>query len=273
MPYKATRRNKKYLRRYKQGKSIGFTMRSSLKAKGLIPRANGTYKVSNKYQRGGAWPWSSSPTKLQQGQTAASNATQRAAYNTARSKSKVANILGTQALEEGKVIYTNKEEIALVLKKTLHNISQQYGVELSALERDVKHAALSPKTVVDTLKGLIAQLETQTIQSAGAGVLNAEQKAIIITVPFALGQLTLKVFRVALYMALTFVALLATVGSGGTILASGFNPFGATGVLPNTGFESTTQFRKNMRNRFAGVTPNNNKTVTTNNPMMATPTY
>jgi hypothetical protein len=50
MPYKATRRNKKYLRRYKQGKSIGFTMRSSLKAKGLIPRANGTYKVSNKYK-------------------------------------------------------------------------------------------------------------------------------------------------------------------------------------------------------------------------------
>jgi hypothetical protein len=271
MPYKATRRNKKYLRLYKQGKSIGFTMRSSLKAKGLIPRANGTYKVSNKYQRGGAWPWSSSPTKLQQAQTAASNATQRAAYNTARSKSKVANILGTQALEEGKVIYTNKEEIALVLKKTLHNISQQYGVELSALERDVKQAALSPKTVVDTLKGLIAQLETQTPH--GGGGLNAEQKAIIITIPYGLGQLTLKVFRVALYMALTFVALLATVGSGGMILGAGFNPFGATAILPNSGFEATEQFRTNMRNRFAGVKPNNNKTITTNNPMMATPTY
>jgi hypothetical protein len=38
------------LRKYKQGKSIGFTMRSSLKAKGLIPRANGTYKISNKYK-------------------------------------------------------------------------------------------------------------------------------------------------------------------------------------------------------------------------------
>lgn len=49
MPYKATRRNRKYLRLYKQGKSIGFTMRASLKAKGLIPRANGTYRVSNKY--------------------------------------------------------------------------------------------------------------------------------------------------------------------------------------------------------------------------------
>jgi len=52
MPYKATRRNRKYLRLYKQGKSIGFTMRSSLKAKGLIPRANGTYKVSDKYRSG-----------------------------------------------------------------------------------------------------------------------------------------------------------------------------------------------------------------------------
>jgi len=47
--YRATQRNKKYLDMFKKGKSIGFTMRSSLKAKGLIPRANGTYKVSNKY--------------------------------------------------------------------------------------------------------------------------------------------------------------------------------------------------------------------------------
>jgi hypothetical protein len=48
--YKPTERNLKYLRRYKAGKSIGFTMRSSLKAKGLIPRSNGTYRVSKKYQ-------------------------------------------------------------------------------------------------------------------------------------------------------------------------------------------------------------------------------
>ena len=32
------------------GESIGFTMRSSLKAKGLIPRANGTKRVSLKYR-------------------------------------------------------------------------------------------------------------------------------------------------------------------------------------------------------------------------------
>jgi hypothetical protein len=48
--YKPTKRNLKYLRRYKAGKSIGFTMRSSLKAKGLIPRANGTLRVSQKYR-------------------------------------------------------------------------------------------------------------------------------------------------------------------------------------------------------------------------------
>ena len=48
--YRATRRDKKYLKLYKQGKSIGFTMRSSLKAKGLIPRANGTRRVSKKYR-------------------------------------------------------------------------------------------------------------------------------------------------------------------------------------------------------------------------------
>ena len=47
--YHATKRDKKYLLLFKKGKSIGFTMRSSLKAKGLIPRANGTRRVSNKY--------------------------------------------------------------------------------------------------------------------------------------------------------------------------------------------------------------------------------
>ena len=48
--YRPTKRNLKYLKNYKKGKSIGFTMRSSLKAKGLIPRSNGTYKVSKKYR-------------------------------------------------------------------------------------------------------------------------------------------------------------------------------------------------------------------------------
>ena len=48
--YKPTKRNLKYLKLWKQGKSIGFTMRSSLKAKGLIPRSNGTKRVSPKYK-------------------------------------------------------------------------------------------------------------------------------------------------------------------------------------------------------------------------------
>jgi hypothetical protein len=48
--YKATKRNLKYLRKWKRGESIGFTMTSSLKAKGLIPRANGKKKVSAKYK-------------------------------------------------------------------------------------------------------------------------------------------------------------------------------------------------------------------------------
>ena len=38
--YKATAKNRKYLKLYKRGKSIGFTMTASLKAKGLIPRTS-----------------------------------------------------------------------------------------------------------------------------------------------------------------------------------------------------------------------------------------
>lgn len=48
--YIPTARNLHYLRLWKKHKSIGFTMRSSLKAKGLIPRADGTYRVSDKYK-------------------------------------------------------------------------------------------------------------------------------------------------------------------------------------------------------------------------------
>jgi hypothetical protein len=52
--YKATRKNRALLKRWKRGESIGFTARSSLKAKGLIPRTSksqrGKYIVSKKYQ-------------------------------------------------------------------------------------------------------------------------------------------------------------------------------------------------------------------------------
>lgn len=49
--YRPTRRNKNLLKKYRAGKSIGFTARSSLKAKGLIPRSSGKYIVSPKYSR------------------------------------------------------------------------------------------------------------------------------------------------------------------------------------------------------------------------------
>jgi len=48
--YKPTAADKARLNRHLAGKSIGFTQRSSLKAKGLLRRANGTCKVSRKYQ-------------------------------------------------------------------------------------------------------------------------------------------------------------------------------------------------------------------------------
>jgi tRNA A-37 threonylcarbamoyl transferase component Bud32 len=48
--YIPTAKNLKYLKKWKRGESIGFTMRSSLKAKGLIPRSNGTKRLSPKYR-------------------------------------------------------------------------------------------------------------------------------------------------------------------------------------------------------------------------------
>lgn len=42
--YRPTTRDLKYLRKYKRGESIGFTMIASLKAKGLLPRTSKTMK-------------------------------------------------------------------------------------------------------------------------------------------------------------------------------------------------------------------------------------
>jgi len=42
--YRATRKNRNYLKKWRAGKSIGFTMKASLKAKGLIPRTSRKYR-------------------------------------------------------------------------------------------------------------------------------------------------------------------------------------------------------------------------------------
>jgi len=51
--YTPTTKNRQTYRRWKKGKSIGFTARSSLKAKGMIPRTSaknrGKKIVSDKY--------------------------------------------------------------------------------------------------------------------------------------------------------------------------------------------------------------------------------
>lgn len=52
--YKATAKNRKYLAKYRRGESIGFTMKASLKAKGLLPRTSkknyGKKILGNKYK-------------------------------------------------------------------------------------------------------------------------------------------------------------------------------------------------------------------------------
>lgn len=53
--YTATRKNRNLLRKYRSGKSIGFTGVASLKAKGLLPRTSrknrGKKIVGPKYRR------------------------------------------------------------------------------------------------------------------------------------------------------------------------------------------------------------------------------
>jgi len=49
-PFRLLKTAKKAERLYKQGKSIGFTARSSLKSMGRIPRSSGCYELGDKYK-------------------------------------------------------------------------------------------------------------------------------------------------------------------------------------------------------------------------------
>jgi hypothetical protein len=49
MRFRPTANDKKLLCSYKKGKSIGFTAKASLKAKGLLPRSSGQYVLGPKY--------------------------------------------------------------------------------------------------------------------------------------------------------------------------------------------------------------------------------
>jgi hypothetical protein len=48
-PFSSVQKVKEALKKYKRKQSIGFTYVSSLKAMGLIPRANKKYELSKKY--------------------------------------------------------------------------------------------------------------------------------------------------------------------------------------------------------------------------------
>jgi hypothetical protein len=223
-----------------------------------MPTTRKTRKQRKQVKVGGGWlPFT---TQTQLARTAANNAKQRAAINMARSKSRVANILTTP----GEVVYTNKERIASELADKLTSISQEYGVDLDDLKRDVTEKKMAPNTVVDTLKNLTNQLKPQLQAGPTAG-----QKAFVITIPFALGQLTFKVLRFALYITLTFLALMTTIGSGGMIIPSTMNPFAS--IAPNGNFSSTKSFYNRKLKQYSGVSPNNQSAANSfslGNPML-----
>lgn len=57
--------DKELLKRYKAGKSIGFSAEAHLKAKGLLPRADGTKRKSEKYAQGGVVLYHGSPYRFE----------------------------------------------------------------------------------------------------------------------------------------------------------------------------------------------------------------
>ena len=50
-PFRTMKRARLAEKKVRQGKSIGFTARSSLKSMGRIPRSSGCYELGSKYAR------------------------------------------------------------------------------------------------------------------------------------------------------------------------------------------------------------------------------
>lgn len=50
-PFSSITKVKETLENYKNGQKIGFTYLSSLKAMGLVPRIDGTYRLGPKYSK------------------------------------------------------------------------------------------------------------------------------------------------------------------------------------------------------------------------------
>jgi hypothetical protein len=183
-------------------------------------------------QRGGIFGFGGPRKEVVQAQSAAMNAQNRAAYNVAHSKARVANLgLGMANKNNGsfgELRYTNKERIQSELDDKITQIENAFGVSHEELMDGVAASSTTnPAEVTATVRDLKTRIEQQLAASGPTAA------AITLTIPVGVAQLAVKAFRVWL----AFVVFCIAVIPSGLFGANLSGPVAA--AMPNMSFNTT----------------------------------
>ena len=183
-------------------------------------------------QRGGIFGFGGPRKEVIQAQSAAVNAQNRAAYNLAHSKARVANLgLGMTNKNNGnfgELRYTNKERIRSELDDKIEQIENTFGVSHEELMDGVAASTTTnPAEVTSTVRDLKTRIEQQLATSGPTAA------AITLTIPVGVAQLAVKAFRVWL----AFIVFCVAVIPSGLFGANLSGPVAA--ALPNMSFNTT----------------------------------
>jgi len=209
-----------------------------------------TRKNRSRKQKGGIWPFTSAPTPAQQAATQMKSAQEKAKYNMAHSKSRVANFLAkpvnasnTTAQNRHEFTYTNKDRIQAELKDKIQDIEGKLGVTHEEVLRGIEEGKKTDSSeMVKAVREFISVLETEIakVNAGSVAAYGAKGSVLILgTLTVFSAQLLLKAMRIWLALLVLFVFGLPLLQFGSIELISG--------ILPNVGFETTQSVFSNLK--------------------------
>jgi len=212
-----------------------------------------TRKNRSRKQNGGVWPFTSAPTPVQQAATQMKTEQEKAKYNMAHSKSRVANFLAkpasqnnTTAQNRHEFTYTNKDRIQAELKEKIQTIEGKLGVTHEEVLRGIEEGKKTDSSeMVKAVREFISVLETEIAKASqtkigSVAAYGAKGSVLVLgTLTVFSAQLLLKAMRIWLALLVLFVLGLPLLQFGSIELVSG--------ILPNAGFETTKSVFANLK--------------------------
>ena len=220
-----------------------------------------TRKNRSRKQKGGVWPFSSAPTPAQQAATQMKSAQEKAKYNMAHSKSRVANFLAkpvnqtnTTAQNRHEFTYTNKDRIQSELKEKIQSIEGNLGVTHEEVLKGIEEGKKADSSeMVKAVREFISVLETEISKvkqtNVGSAAAYGAKGSVLVlgTLTVFSAQLLLKAMRIWLALLVLFVFGLPLFQLGSIELISG--------ILPNSGFETTQSIFSGLKSSLFSNSP------------------